>query len=80
MLVKCILLSLLITSVIYHMMIYKEPVTLQCCGGVLRGVHYSETDTSPPKMIRRCFEKDRSGPTRHHGKHKKVQRDAAGKR
>lgn len=58
MLLKCILLSLLITSLIYHHMIYKEPVTLQCCGGVLRGVHYSETDSSPPRMIRRCFERD----------------------
>jgi len=56
--IKCVLLSLLITSLIYHMMTYKEPVSLECCGGVLKGVHYSETDTSPPKMIRRCFHSD----------------------
>lgn len=58
MIIKCILLSLLITSLIYHMMIYKEPVTLECCGGVLNGVHYSETDSSPPRIIRRCFNSD----------------------
>lgn len=58
MIIKCILLSLLITSLIYHMMTYREPVTLECCGGVLRGVHYSETDSSPPKIIRRCFKDD----------------------
>jgi hypothetical protein len=39
-------------------MVYEEGVALNCCGGVLRGVHYEETDTSPPRMIRRCFEKD----------------------
>ena len=58
MILKCILLSLLVTSIIYHLMIYEEGVTLNCCGGVLRGVHYEETDTSPPRIIRRCFEKD----------------------
>lgn len=58
MIIKCILLSLLITSLIYHMMIYKEPVTLECCGGVMKDVHYSETDNSPPKIIRRCFKDD----------------------
>ena len=58
MIIKCILLSLLITSLIYRMMTYKEPVTLECCGGVLRGVHYSETDKKPPKIIRRCFKDD----------------------
>ena len=56
--IKCVLLSLLITSLIYHMMTYKEPVTLECCGGVLRGVHYSETDRKPPRIIRRCFTDD----------------------
>lgn len=56
--IKCVLLSLLITSLIYHMMTYKEPVTLECCGGVLRGVHYSETDRKPPRIIRRCFNSD----------------------
>jgi hypothetical protein len=39
-------------------MVYEEGVALNCCGGVLRGGHYEETDTSPPRMIRRCFEKD----------------------
>lgn len=39
-------------------MIYEEGVSLNCCGGVLRGVHYSETDSSPPRMIRRCFERN----------------------
>ena len=58
MILKCILLSLLITSIIYRVMVYEEGVALNCCGGVLRGVHYEETDTSPPRMIRRCFEKD----------------------
>ena len=58
MIIKCILLSLLITSLIYHMMIYKEPVSLECCGGVMKDVHYSETDNSPPKIIRRCFKDD----------------------
>jgi len=58
MIIKCILLSLLITSLIYHMMTYKEPVSLECCGGVLKGVHYSETDSSPPRIIRRCFNSD----------------------
>lgn len=53
--VKCLLLSLLITSLIYHHMTYTEPVTLECCGGVLRGVHYTETDRKPPSMIKRCF-------------------------
>ena len=56
--IKCVLLSLLITSLIYHMMTYKEPVSLECCGGVLRGVHYSETDRKPPRIIRRCFSDD----------------------
>jgi len=39
-------------------MIYEEGVTLSCCGGVLRGVHYTEADNSPPRLIRRCFNKD----------------------
>ena len=57
-LIKCILLSLLISSLIYHLMTYKESVSLECCGGVVRGAHFTETDTSPPHIIRRCFEND----------------------
>ena len=57
-LIKCILLSLLISSLIYHLMVYKEPISLECCGGVVRGAHFTETDTSPPPIIRRCFEDD----------------------
>ncbi len=57
-LIKCILLSLLISSLIYHLMVYKEPISLECCGRVVRGAHFTETDTSPPRIIRRCFEDD----------------------
>jgi hypothetical protein len=34
----------------------KEGISnMNCCGGVEAGIHYSETDTKPPKYIRRCF-------------------------
>ena len=32
---------------------------MNCCGGIQPGVHYRETDTSPPEFVRRCFKSRR---------------------
>ena len=32
---------------------------MNCCGGIQLGVHYQETDKSPPEYIRRCFKSSR---------------------
>jgi hypothetical protein len=29
-----------------------------CCGGIVAGIHYSETDTEPPKYVSRCFKSE----------------------
>jgi len=34
----------------------KEGIrNMGCCGGIEAGVHYSETDTKPPRYVRKCF-------------------------
>ena len=32
---------------------------MNCCGGIQPGVHYRETDTTPPEFVRRCFKSRR---------------------
>ena len=34
-------------------------VNSNCCGGIEAGVHYRETDRSPPEYVRRCFKSRR---------------------
>jgi hypothetical protein len=39
-----------------------EGVTnMNCCGGIEPGIHYSETDTEPPRYVRRCFQSSADG-------------------
>ena len=40
----------------------KEGIrNMNCCGGIEEGVHYSETDTRPPRYVRKCFKKRGDG-------------------
>jgi len=36
----------------------KEGINPNCCGGLLPGVHYLESDTKAPKIIKRCVKPD----------------------
>ena len=41
--------------------IVQEGITnMNCCGGIVSGTHYQETDTEPPEYMRRCFTSERS--------------------
>ena len=35
--------------------ILNEGTNQNCCGGVIAGTHFLESDTKPPKIIKRCF-------------------------
>ena len=39
-----------------------EGVNPNCCGGLLPGVHYLESDTKVPKIIKRCVKPDPNNP------------------
>ena len=40
----------------------SEGVNPNCCGGLLPGVHYLESDTKVPKIIKRCVKPDPNNP------------------
>ena len=40
----------------------SEGVNPNCCGGLLPGVHYLESDTKAPKIINRCVKSDPNNP------------------
>ena len=52
---KCILLITVSVFVLSISLYLKESINPSCCGGLLPGVHYSESDTKPPKIIKRCL-------------------------
>ncbi len=54
-----ILLVIIIYSIYYVQSIKEGVISSNCCGGVQAGVHYRESDTSPPEYIRRCFKSRR---------------------
>ena len=52
---KCILLITVSIFVLSVSLYLKEGINPNCCGGLLPGVHYLESDTKPPKIIKRCL-------------------------
>jgi len=51
--------SIFVLSMSYFL---SENIDPSCCGGVLPGVHYLESDTKPPKIIKRCLKDWNSFP------------------
>lgn len=60
-------LNIFILLGLYYLLQYLEKqkslvegvINSNCCGGIEAGVHYQETDTSPPDYVRRCFKSSR---------------------
>ena len=55
---KCILLITVSVFVLSISLYLKESINPNCCGGLLPGIHYLESDTKPPKIIKRCLKPD----------------------
>ena len=53
-----ILLLISVTLFAISLGVYLEGVNPNCCGGLLPGVHYLESDTKVPKIIKRCVKLD----------------------
>ena len=57
-----ILLLISVTLFAISLGVYLEGVNPNCCGGLLPGVHYLESDTKVPKIIKRCVKPDPKNP------------------
>ena len=55
-----VVLGIAIYSLSKQLPVTEGITNMNCCGGIIVGTHYQESDTEPPEYVRRCFTSDRA--------------------